>query len=124
MSKKRVTAKIIGGEAGAHIREVKVFVRGEHVRTIVVPAGQSPQDVIREQFSLSKPKAKPAKKVCPHLGPVLSFVKNELCGCANKQESIYQCQYFNLPATTTQYKVVQPELCCIGCAVGPFSADF
>jgi hypothetical protein len=104
-------------------REVKVFVRGEHVKTIIIPAGQPPRDSVLEQLNLPKPRSA-VKKVCQYLGPVLSHVPNELCGCQNKLVQVHQCLHFDQPATTTQYKISQPELCCIGCDVGPFSADF
>jgi hypothetical protein len=122
MEKKKVAAKIIA-QGENQVREVKVFVKGKHVHTIVVPVGQAPAEAIKEQLNIKKSATKKSK-TCQHLGPVVSQVKNELCGCANRQESVYQCLHFNKLTTTTQYKIAQPELCCIGCAAGPFSADF
>lgn len=101
------------------IHRVHFKVNGQIVQTIEVPVERP----FSGRVSVNSAPGVP-KKVCPYLGPIVKHVKNELCGCKGRFESVHTCTHFNDHATTTQYKHNQPERCCIGCPVGPFSADF
>jgi hypothetical protein len=101
-------------------KTVHFKVNGKIVKTIEVPIVKPEQPL---SVTVRKANAA-AKKKCQHLGVQTRKTKNELCGCENKYEPVYQCLHFGGETTTTQYKHNQPERCCIGCPAGPFSADF
>lgn len=115
-------------DSAPRTKKMAVRVNGVIVRVVDVPIVKAEQPYsgrsrIRVTNTATPTPVQP-RKVCPYLGPIVKHVKNELCGCKGKFESVHACTHFNEHATTTQYKHNQPERCCIGCPIGPFSADF